>query len=71
VTGHELLRNLAITYTWAGEKDLAIKPLDEMLSLYGPISCGQLRLHPWWNPLGDDTRFEKIVEESKKPVTLN
>jgi hypothetical protein len=24
-----------------------------------------------WNPLGDNPRFEKIVEESKKPVTLN
>jgi hypothetical protein len=36
----------------------------------GPISYGQLRLHPWWDPLRDDPRFEKLVEESKKPVAL-
>src|SRR4030095_11723895 len=63
-------RNLAITYAWTGEKDLAIKQLEELLPLYGPISYGQLRLHPWWDPLRDDPRFEKIVEEAKQPVAL-
>jgi tetratricopeptide (TPR) repeat protein len=70
MTGAELLRNLAIIYAWVGEKDLAIKQLEELLPLYGPISYGQLRLHPWWDPLRDDPRFEKIIEESKKPVAL-
>jgi TolB-like protein/Flp pilus assembly protein TadD len=71
VTGAEILRNLAITYAWAREKDLAFKQLEELLAIYCPISYGQLRLHPWWDPLRDDPRFEKIVEESKKPVALN
>jgi serine/threonine-protein kinase len=70
MTGAEILRNLAITYAWVGEKDLAIKQLEELLPLYGPISYGQLRLHPWWDPLRDDPRFERILEESKKPVAL-
>jgi serine/threonine-protein kinase len=70
MTGGELLRNLAIIYAWTGEKDFAIKQLEELLPLYSPISYGQLRLHPWWDPLRDDPRFEKIVEESKKPVSL-
>jgi TolB-like protein len=70
MTGAEILRNLAITYAWAGEKDLAIKQLEEAVQLPGPISYGQLRLHPWWDPLRDDPRFEKLVEESKKPVAL-
>jgi len=26
-----------------------------------PISYGQLRLHPWWDPLRGDARFQKIV----------
>jgi serine/threonine-protein kinase len=69
-TGAEVLRNLAIIYVWTGEKDLAIKQLEELLPLYGPISYGQLRLHPWWDPLRDDPRFEKIIEESKKPVAI-
>jgi TolB-like protein/class 3 adenylate cyclase/Tfp pilus assembly protein PilF len=70
LTGAEILRNLAITYAWIGEKDLAIKQLEELLPLYCPISYGQLRLHPWWDPLRDDPRFEKIIEESKKPVAI-
>jgi TolB-like protein/class 3 adenylate cyclase len=70
MTGAELLRNLAIIYAWTGEKDLAIKQLEELLPRYGPISYGQLRLHPWWDPLRDDPRFEKIVEESAKPVGI-
>jgi serine/threonine-protein kinase len=68
--GAEVARNLAITYAWTGEKDLAIKQLEELLPLYGPISYGQLRLHPWWDPLRGDPRFEKIVEEAKQPVAL-
>jgi TolB-like protein/class 3 adenylate cyclase/Flp pilus assembly protein TadD len=70
VMGAEILRNLAITYAWAGEKDLALKQLEEVVRIYSPISYGQLRLHPWWDTLRDDPRFEKLVEESKKPVAL-
>jgi TolB-like protein/class 3 adenylate cyclase/Tfp pilus assembly protein PilF len=70
VTGAELLRNLAIIYAWTGEKDLALKQLEEVVRIPGPISYGQLRLHPWWDPLRDDPRFERLVEESKKPVAL-
>ena len=70
VTGAEVRRNLAITYAWTGEKDLAITQLEELLPHYGPISYGQLRLHPWWDPLRDDPRFERILEEAKKPVAL-
>lgn len=71
VTGAEILRNLAITYAWAGEKDLALKQLEEVVRIPGPISYGQLRLHPWWDPLRDDSRFEKLVAEAAKPVLLN
>jgi TolB-like protein/class 3 adenylate cyclase/Tfp pilus assembly protein PilF len=70
MTGGEILRNLAIIYAWTGEKDLALKQLEDLLPLYGPISYGQLRLHPWWDPLRDDPRFENIMEEAKKPVEL-
>jgi TolB-like protein/Tfp pilus assembly protein PilF len=70
LTGAEILRNLAITYAWAGEKDLAIEQLEEVVRIPGPISYGQLRLHPWWDPLRDDSRFEKLVAEAKEPVRL-
>jgi TolB-like protein/Tfp pilus assembly protein PilF len=71
MTGAEIMRNLAIIYAWIGENDLAIKELEKLLPLYGPISYGQLRLHPWWDPLRDDPRFDDIVEEAKNPVALN
>ena len=61
MTGAEILRNLAITYAWAGEKDLAIKQLEELVRIPSPLAYGQLRLHPFWDPLRGDPRFEKIV----------
>jgi TolB-like protein/Flp pilus assembly protein TadD len=70
ITGAEILRNLAITYAWTGEKDLALKHLEEVIRIPGPISYGQLRLHPWWDPLRDDPRFDKLVAEFQKPVAL-
>jgi len=38
--------------------------------MYSPISYGQLRLHPWWDPLRDDPRFEKLVTEAQNPAAL-
>jgi len=70
VTGSEILRNLAITYAWSGEKDLAIAQVEELLPIYSPISYGNLRLHPYWDPIRDDPRFERLMEEAKKPVPL-
>jgi len=61
VTGGEILRNLAITYAWTGETDLALEQLEELVHISSPISYGQLRLHPWWDPLRGDARFQKIV----------
>jgi len=70
MTGAEILRNLAITYAWAGEKDLALEQLEEVVQLPSPISYGQLRLHPWWDPLRDDPRFERLVSQAREPVQI-
>jgi serine/threonine-protein kinase len=70
VTGAEILRNLAITYAWAGEKDLALKELEQVVRIPGPISYGQLRLHPWWDPLRNDPRFEQLVSQAREPVQI-
>ena len=70
MAGRAVLTNLAIIYAWTGEKDLALKQLEDLLPNYGLLSYGQLRLHPFWDPLRGDPRFEKLVEESKKPVAL-
>ena len=73
MAGGVVLANLAIIYAWAGEKDLALEQLATVIRLPSPefLSYGQLKLHPFWDPLRGDPRFEKLVEESKKPVALN
>jgi len=71
LAGAGVLTNLAITYAWVGEKDLAIKQLDELVRIPSPACYGQLKLHPFWDPLRGDPRFERLVEDSKKPVAMN
>ena len=61
IDGADLLLNLAIIYAWTGEKDLALKQLAEVAQLPSTVNYGWLRLHPDWDPLRGDPRFEKIV----------
>jgi len=63
----------AITAAWTGEKELALQQLET--GLRAPVasqvlSYGALKLLPFWDPLRGDPRFEKLVEEAKRPVTL-
>jgi len=59
--GPSYVINLAIIYSWSGEKDRALEQL--ALSVKNPsgISYGELKLQPFWDPLRNDPRFEKIV----------
>jgi tetratricopeptide (TPR) repeat protein len=62
--GSRVLQYLAITAAWAGEKELALQQLEA--GLRAPVasvvlSYGALKLHPFWDPLRGDPRFEKIV----------
>jgi TolB-like protein/Tfp pilus assembly protein PilF len=70
MTGPELVRNLALIYTWTGEKDLALDQIATALQGPGPITYGQLRLHPWWDAIRNDPRFDKLIEEAKRPVSI-
>src|SRR5438477_21600 len=70
MTGSELLRNLALIYAWTGEKELALNQIAAALQGPGHITYGQLRLHPWWDAIRQDPRFDKLVEEAKKPVKV-
>jgi TolB-like protein/Tfp pilus assembly protein PilF/tRNA A-37 threonylcarbamoyl transferase component Bud32 len=73
MAGGVVIANLAIIYAWTGEKDLALEQLAKAIRFPSSnfLSYGQLKLHPFWDPLRGDPRFEKIVEESKKPFALN
>jgi serine/threonine-protein kinase len=63
IDGATLVRYLAVIYAWTGEKDRAIQRLAETTYLPGShISYGYLQLHPLWDPLRSDPRFQAIVD---------
>ncbi len=66
--GIEMRKYLAVIAAWVGEKDLACEQLALAIRRAGPLSYGQLKLLPFWDPLRGDPRFEKILEEVKQPV---
>src|SRR5206468_5216945 len=70
IRGALLVKYLALIYAWTGEKDLALEQLSAAVRIPSHLSYGYLRLHPYWDPLRGDPRFEKLVEEAKKPVAL-
>ncbi|PYL43304.1 MAG: hypothetical protein DMF42_04430 [Verrucomicrobia bacterium] len=61
IEGALLIRYLAVVYAWTGEKNLACEQLTTAAKLPGFLSYGELRLHPYWDPLRGDPRFDKIV----------
>jgi hypothetical protein len=53
--------NLAQIYAWTGEKELAIEQIATVENVPNRLSFGLLKLHPYWDSLRGDPRFEKIV----------
>ena len=60
----------AVICAWTGERDLAIKQLQDLINVPIGLTYGDLKLSPYWDPLRDDPRFERLVEEAKEPVVL-
>jgi hypothetical protein len=59
--GADLMVNLALIYAWTGEKDRALEQLAKAAQIPGNLSYGLLKLHPEWDSLRGDARFERIV----------
>ncbi len=70
--GALVLEGLAQVYTWTNERDRAIDLLQKLVTMPGYTNYARLKLHPMWNPLRGDPRFEKVVaslapkEEAKR-----
>jgi tetratricopeptide (TPR) repeat protein len=61
INGPLMIEYLALIAGWVGDKDLACEQLPIAISPPSPVSYGQLKLLPFWDPLRGDPRFEKIV----------
>jgi TolB-like protein/Tfp pilus assembly protein PilF len=61
--GAELMKYLGVIYAWTGEIDLAIQQVAATLKIPSTLSYGNLKLHPNWDALRGDPRFEKMVAD--------
>ncbi len=61
ISGVGLAVNLAQIYAWTDEKDRAIEQIAAVERVPNELSYGLLKLHPYWDSLRGDPRFEKIV----------
>jgi len=59
--GKRMIVGFARIAAWVGDKDLACKQLAVAIRRPSELTYGQLKLHPWWDPLRGDPCFEKIV----------
>jgi TolB-like protein/Tfp pilus assembly protein PilF len=67
--GRALIKYLAMIAAWVGDKDLACQQLAIIVRPPSPVTYGQLKLMPFWDPLRGDPRFEQIVA-SRAPQVL-
>jgi TolB-like protein/Tfp pilus assembly protein PilF len=61
VRGPAMIKYLAMIAAWTGDKDLACQQLAIVVRPPTPVTYGQLKLMPFWDPLRGDPRFEQIV----------
>lgn len=61
IKGALIIEYSAIIAAWVGDKDLACERLAAAVRYPSPLSYGDLKLMPFWDPLRGDPRFEKIV----------
>jgi hypothetical protein len=61
INGPRMIAQFAMIAAWAGEKDLACEQLAMAVRPPAPVTYGQLKLLPFWDPLRGEPCFEKIV----------
>ena len=61
LNGARVAEYLTVIYATVGEKKRAIEQLSIITRRPSWISYGELRLHPYWEPLRGDPQFDRIV----------
>jgi serine/threonine protein kinase/TolB-like protein/Tfp pilus assembly protein PilF len=62
INGAQIIGYFGLIAAWVGEKDLACEKLAATGRLPAGLTYGELKLHPFWDSLRGDPRFEQIVE---------
>ncbi|HEX3445172.1 MAG TPA: tetratricopeptide repeat protein, partial [Chthoniobacterales bacterium] len=55
--------NLAVVYAWTNEFDLAFERLTSLSKVPNGLYYGSLKREPYWEPLRQDPRYEKLLAE--------
>ena len=63
VAGTLIELNLAVVYTWTNELDLAFETLNSLAKIPAGLYYGELKRDPYWEPLRQDPRYEKLLAE--------
>jgi TolB-like protein/thioredoxin-like negative regulator of GroEL len=63
LVGPWILLNLAVVYAWTGELDLAFATLEPLSKMPFGIYYGQLKRDPYWEPIRQDPRYDKLLAE--------
>ena len=61
IDGPELVINLGTIFAWVGEPELAIDQLEKAAAIPSLLSYGLVKLHPQWDSLRGNPRFEALV----------
>lgn len=69
VDGPAFAVNLAQIYAWIGHKDLAIEQIAALQKVPSYLTYGVLKLHPQWDDLRGDPRFENLVAAQAPPAS--
>jgi len=46
-----------------GEPETAMEQIEYLLSIPSSLTVGELRVHPYWDPLRDEPRFQALLEK--------
>jgi tetratricopeptide (TPR) repeat protein len=70
IVAADIALTVATAYLWTGGRESALHLLEQFAKVpYGP-TVGDLKLHPVWDDLRNDPRFDKIVPIAAQPTTV-
>jgi tetratricopeptide (TPR) repeat protein len=62
--------DLAQVYLWVGERELAMKQLEDFQAVPRALTYGDLAHLPEWDDLRNEPRFQKLLSNLKQPIPI-